>query len=700
MYVRYTRNTYDIEFHNGTLGTEGSIVKTEHVKYEAPLTDSLKPTVTYPVAADAGHYDFIGWFADSGWKTMVTFTELDEQTKTNYRNWYGVAEFLTISKMPSHNFPLYAGYALKGWDCALDPNGGEFTNPAQAGVFWLEYGEKFSSDIKTNIKRDGYVFQGWMVANVSGDLNIVTKNGLRYVGNNSNWTMTENPWEFSTGIEGPTYLQAKWFYKESIRVLYDAGDGTEPPEDEGTYSDGATTVAFRAPVPPENKFFIGWDIVGTETVEKLQPGATFTVDSAYAAEKTVDNEKVMAVTLVAIYNETGSEEEVPVTHIDWYANNTKTAEYVTGKTEAGADIKETLPLHSSDAPLQINQNVLIHSATEFSNFGYKFLGWAKLHNENGTLKDHKNAAVTKVTDPDVTMDYALTADNLYLKYEGGKYYVEYNGAWKETKNVAADEEQPYDDLYAVWDYVGVFYVFHSSDATVDMIDMAAMEAETYDLTATVKENHLYGGYYKGYLDVTDAQAIAAAKANTAVSTTKYDGSALKVGDNRFWTKLKAYTATVDETLGGGTGSAMTPKNGVVYYMKEVPVAYLCSRLSYVYDWADGKKLVNLFPLTAIDDSYYSAVQFHVEVKNKDYPATICASFSITQRNSTERFTNLATDFANVKRGYIGYAQADELLVANSEFTVLPQWVTLDGVTVNGTARTYKIGELVKDGITG
>ena len=729
VHVRYVRKSFDIEYHNGTKNTEGTTVRTDSLKYETSLAGHTNPTVTYPVAADADHYQFIGWFADSSWTTMVTFTELSAEQKQNYTDWYGISTFVVYDKMPAHNFALYAGYALKGWDCALNPNGGTFTNSNQAGVFWLDYGQFFSSDLKKNIVREGYSFQGWMVATVpfkaDGEnldlLDIYTDaNNHRFVGDYSNWTMTDSPWEFSTPISGATALMAKWFYLDTMSVVYDAGAGSNAPEDNGAYSDHATTVAFRAPTPPENKFFIGWDIVGTETEEKLVPGTTFEVSSDYATNG--------VVTLVAVYSSsTNPDDPVPATHISWYANNKTTAQYP--KRDAitflplEPEEQVTEPTHSIDFPLQLNQDTPIHSATEFTNFGYTFLGWAKLHKDGDQLKDHNGNAVAAPTD-DASMDYALTADNLYLKYEGGKFWVNVNGQWKETSYVAADENKPYDDMYAVWEKA-YFYVYYTGSNVVEKhkVEEAKKNGEIvgFDLTADLGEGKLYGGYYKDYAGKPDSFDPATLpydeNGKATVGGTTYNGS------NVVWAATDAYTKGAEGFP--GTGLAMIPEAGLVYYVKEVPAdSFLRHTMKFTYRVASGK-VGTAWLFTNSDDDNYSEIGFVVSdngttkysggntsyisrititpLSNTSAAATYVTSNDVTKA-SDEKTIFSAGKYMTYKLVYTNkdvvapegttFQFLDENILENG-YSVLNYWITPDGLMVTCTQlRTYGFGDVM------
>ena len=249
-----------------------------------------------------------------------------------------------------------------------------------------------------------------------------------------------------------------------------------------------------------------------------------------------------------------------------------------------------------------------------------------------------------------------------------------------------------------------FYIYHSSDGTLEAVLMPT-ENGTVNLVSKVRGAHRYGGYYSACAAVTGENveaakdpALSAGTTGAAVSGAElYTGEDLKTSDGeRFWIKADAARAATDDP-----GNALHPTVGEVYYLKEVPEAYLCSRISYVYDWAQDYKLIYFYLLTAIDDGNYSAVQFNVQTSNTNYPATIVSSFAITQRNSTTKFINRATDFTGLRRGYIGYADATDLLTALDEgdsFTMTPQWITLDGVPISGTARSFRFDHFTKTGI--
>ncbi|MBQ1692095.1 MAG: hypothetical protein II017_04740, partial [Erysipelotrichaceae bacterium] len=105
----------------------------------------------------------------------------------------------------------------------------------------------------------------------------------------------------------------------------------------------------------------------------------------------------------------------------------------------------------------------------------------------------------------------LTEDDLFLKWTGSGYQAvnPKTSQWQSVTQVYADETKPYGDLYAVWQ--GFYYVFHSSDGTMEAIPMdynttrdddgkvTAQTTKQANLVAKAEEKGtLYGGYFQDY----------------------------------------------------------------------------------------------------------------------------------------------------------------------------------------------------------
>ena len=126
-------------------------------------------------------------------------------------------------------------------------------------------------------------------------------------------------------------------------------------------------------------------------------------------------------------------------------------------------------------------------------------------------------------------------------------------------------------------------------------------------------------------------------------------------------------------------------------VKQVPDTFLTSRIQYIYDWSQDYKISKIYFMTVLDDKLYESVGFKT-----NYTATIAGSFTFEQGNSDVKVTTKPTDFTDISRGWIGYADAgfattNGFIAPNTEFTVTPFWVTKDGVEVLGTARSFTTG---------
>lgn len=675
--IRFERNTYDLEFKNGEKGAQGTTVKTQQIKYQAELASAaVPPTVTYPVAATADHYEFTGWYTDPDFTTYVSFTELSEEQKEAIRYNTGATSVVSYLTMPANNLVLYAGWTLKGFDCALNPNGGTLRESPtfQAGVFWVQYSKKIADSIKYDTTREGYDLVGWMVSTVDGELINVERDpdrgNLRFVGDFSNWTMTDTPWNFDAGITGPVYLTAKWRSTTALRVIYDAKAGSGEPSDSNNYMDGSKCVALGSPTTlPENKLFKGWHIVGTPDGEIYKPGYTFTIDSQYAVEG--------VITLEAVYTDVNNQ-EVNVTHITWYGNGGVAAD---GTTE-----------YYTDEGVQINQTINIKAADTFTREGYTFLGWARV-----PTTDAEGTPL-----PDYSLNpVELSESDLFLKYNKDEdiFEVKVNGTWTKADAVGADEIYPYHDLYAVWEAVPYYYIFHSSTGNLEAIEWT--ENASINLNDKVPSHHYYGGYYSaygGYAVTADDMKAAreAASKITKVTDNTYDGTSLNINGKRYWTKSNAGTTS---------GTPLTPTAEAVYYLKEVPNCYLGTNAKWVYDSRENYNycIKAIYLLTGIDDTNYTEAGFVITEVNKK--GQVVSKFTYQKETDTAATTITAATLIG-QRGYLAVVNANTCIKTLSNGTsvvIQPYWKTLDGVTVSTSGYTFSNSEgkatLTKDNIS-
>ena len=431
-----------------------------------------------------------------------------------------------------------------------------------------------------------------------------------------------------------------------------------------------------------------------EPVQTVEPGQTeepavldlvsFTNPVREGEEQTEYN-----IFLRAVY---GPYNPDATTHIYWYANNGTDAHNGAGErytseytfTENGVTTTTNrLPINAQvDIPVPTanaaSQTVFVGDSDGALTWeDHIFLGWARV--DNGGSADYSEAQI-------------LTADDLYLKWDGSKYlvkndsgeFVEFN-----SQKVYADETTPYHDMYAVWS--GYYYVFHSSTGKIEAIEVSKSKTtneETQAVTVTtntanlvdmVPEHYLYGGYYTYYGGAKDIlskddyvdqngsmvvntgsmrdyknQALqnrSASDRMVQTSAATYDGSAAKNGDTRFWEKKNA-CGKFDVKVNGETiqhneapGNAITPAVGQVYYLKEVPETYLTTKYLYTYETMEGENegvIQNFFMLTVMDDAFYKEIGFRT-VEGAD-SVEAAAHAGITPR------TAIAGKFEVIQRG--------------------------------------------------
>ena len=152
------------------------------------------------------------------------------------------------------------------------------------------------------------------------------------------------------------------------------------------------------------------------------------------------------------------------------------------------------------------------------------------------------------------------------------------------------------------------------------------------------------------------------------------------------------------------GSKLVPIAEKVYYLREVPNYFLGFRLQYVYDWYYGNRIDNLFLMTSLDNNVYQEAGFAVAITSPgDKQAKFYASYKIAidDPNSDKDAYSVTINAESInkhKGGIVGVWDGVTELVKNvdagSRFSVLPYWITLDGIRVDDTrdARTFDIGD--------
>lgn len=182
----------------------------------------------------------------------------------------------------------------------------------------------------------------------------------------------------------------------------------------------------------------------------------------------------------------------------------------------------------------------------------------------------------------------------------------------------------------------------------------------------------------------------------------YDGYMKYSKDGKktaYWTKKQAYSVNGledPEAIADVYGETMRPTPGTVYYLKEVPEAYLASKLFFVYknstNPADDGDLThvdiqNLYMVLVLDDNYYSRYGYLVDkdIDEKDvtfFKGAFGKSFRIAALNAA---TTLSVDSGSyddleVGQGYIAVVEWDQETMGR-KFSSIPMWTTLDGVDV-------------------
>ena len=252
LYIRYERNRYVLDFHNGSDGTiKGA---TKNVLFEAPLSTYAGTPAPNRPAALTSEYEFTGWYKDEECTQKFDFS----------------------GTMPSNNLVVYAGWAKKIYTVTFNWN----------------YDGANPKSVTRNVSSGNTVAQP----------DIPERTGYQFAG----WTENDKPFNLTVQIHADHNLTAKWLSTAALKIAYNAGaNGTFVLKDSASYKDGAAAKIIGAAKANSGYYFAGWKL--NDVI--YQSGETFQISSADAVENVVTLTAVYTKTpvkAVITYNPNGA----------------------------------------------------------------------------------------------------------------------------------------------------------------------------------------------------------------------------------------------------------------------------------------------------------------------------------------------------------------------------------------------------------
>lgn len=240
-----------------------------------------------------------------------------------------------------------------------------------------------------------------------------------------------------------------------------------------------------------------------------------------------------------------------------------------------------------------------------------------------------------------------------------------------------------------------FYLFHSSDCTIEKVAASSKFGETgVNLTGFVKSGYFYGGVATDYggkgtiataIENNDYSAFANVDSVIDSSGEAYDGSSLKTTQNaRFWTKTHFFK------------EKLRPENGHLYYLKEVPRdSFLQCYMGYTFD-TNTNRVTYAGLVTNVDDTLYNSIAGeYIDTANSVNEQSVCrlmASYSIILQGSSTAVLTIKASDINGTRGYLGIPTFSNIVVptgnSGADFTVGYTITTPDGVNVHRSRRIW------------
>lgn len=269
-----------------------------------------------------------------------------------------------------------------------------------------------------------------------------------------------------------------------------------------------------------------------------------------------------------------------------------------------------------------------------------------------------------------------------------------------------------DDMDVYLHMYSKYYVYHSGTGELELhTSKEPLNNGSMNIANQAEQGYLYGGYYsnsaahdqvqaaadydreEGTLSAEQIVALSDLEGTTiATGLPVYDLNAAGKGDG-YWSSTNAYTSDVTWS---------SDYRGKIFYIKEVPNAYLSNYYEIVYK-KQTEDLTGLYLMSVTDDLNYNDTGLILQSSDSK-KATVVRSLFF-QQEGTGNVTMIRGNNAFNKDGvlnvsYLTYWKATGSdYFAPGTFTVKPYWVTPDGVTVTGKTRTITITAMTKSGIS-
>lgn len=633
----YSRNRNNITFYDNHGTTVASI---SNVMYEMPLSkvtyhgsaiSSIVPA--YPSDLEPGAYEFGGWYTTAG---CYDGTEAD----------------FTNGTMPNANLAFYAKWVPVThtvntyFDSNCEAEGLLKTQTVSHGHFAEE---------PVQPENGNYTFVGWFYKDSSG---------------------TEKAFSFeSMTVRSDLNIYAKWSSNVLVAytINYETQDGTVIADPTTGSALAGTTKTFEAKT--EGDLYDGYQTGYFPTVSSHS--LTLDINGGENNVFTFVYKPATKVPYTVKYVDAKSGESLAndkVVDDNTHAVVTETAATISGYLPDAFQKRLILTVPADREPTAAD-NVLIFYYTEDSEHAIVSTTHYLVDGDVTTQYQHNEETGT--------IGQTYTREALDISGYSLDHVTINEAAWTEDGDPTAKltAEGLNFEFYYTPDY---FYVYHSSDQSVDSVRMPA--SKTYDITAAVKDGCLYGGYYSSY-----KKAGSYAGGPTAT----YDGTSYKGAIAGYWDKSAAYTAN---------GKTMEPVKGETYYLKEVPDDYFKPSMALVYDtYTMPNNAVGLYLISATDDKNYNdfGLQVTSKIAKNGYKQekTYALSFKVQQKVNVSTMTTITAKSAfGVPNGYLGVWDAGIELVENNNFSYTPYVVTPDDVTVTGTtSRTVYAGDVTYNG---